>query len=50
MTDRHNRMMKDHSGAGETHDLANLFTHVFLVAMHLAVGAEGFRLHEGAFV
>ena len=50
MTDRHNGMIKDHPGAGKTHDFPDFFTHVFFVAMYFAVGTEGFRLHEGAFI
>ena len=50
MPNGHNRVIKKHSGGGEPHDSANFFPHFRLVAMHLAVRAEGFCLHERAFV
>ena len=50
MPDGGHRMDKKHSGPGEAHDGANAFPHVWLIAVNLAVGAEGLGLHEGAFV
>lgn len=37
-------------GTGEFHNFLNSFSHILLVAMHLAVGAEGLCLHKGAEV
>ena len=34
----------------KTHDRSNALPHLRPIAMHLAVGAEGFRLHKGASV
>ena len=41
---------EQHPRAGEAHDGANAFPHVWLIAVNLAVGAEGLGLHKGAFV
>ena len=41
---------KQHPRAGEAHDGANAFPHVWLIAVNLAVGAEGLGLHKGAEV
>ena len=50
MTDSHDRMMKDHPRAGETHDFPDLFTHVGFITMYFAIGAKGLCFHKGAFV
>lgn len=50
MADSQNGMAENHPWAGKTHDLPNLFTHFLFVAMHCAVGAEGFCLHERALI
>ena len=36
------RMVKQHSGAGEAHDYADFFSHVFAVAVGWAFFAGGF--------
>ena len=46
----HHRVVKQHPGAGESHDIPDLFTHVWSVAMNAAVAAEGFAFHERAVV
>ena len=43
-------MVKDHPRSGESHDFANFFPHLRLIAVHLAIGTKGFVLHEGTFV
>ena len=40
----------EHARPSITHHCANLFAHFCFVAMHAAVGAEGFRFHEGAVI
>lgn len=50
MPDGCHRVDEKHPRAGEAHDDADAFPHVGLVAVDPAVGAEGFGLHEGAFV
>lgn len=40
-------MVKEHPGAGKTHDSPDLFPHIRFIAMDTAVGTEGLRLHEG---
>ena len=50
MAYRHKGMVEDHPGAGKNHDRPNSLPHLRPIAMHLAVGAEGFRLHKGASV
>ena len=50
MTDGHDRMMKHHPRTGEAHDFTDLFTHVWFIAVHFAVGAKGLCLHKGTFV
>ena len=50
MSDGHNRVVKNHPWAGKAHNKPNSFPHILLIAMDLAVGAEGLGLHEGAFV
>ena len=39
-----NRMVKQHSGAGEAHDFADSFSHVFAVAVGWAFFAGSFLL------
>ena len=46
----HARSVEQHPGAGEFHNFLNSFSRILLVAMHLAVGAEGLSPHEGAEV
>lgn len=50
MADGHDWVVKKHSRAGKAHDFPDFLPHVRLIAVHFAVGAEGFRLHEGAAV
>ena len=50
VTDGQNRMGFEHSGAAVSHDRADLIAHDWLIAVNAAVGAEGFVLHEGAFI
>ena len=50
VTNGHVRSVEQHPGAGEFHNFLNSFSHILLVAMHLAVGAEGLCLHKGAEV
>ena len=50
MPDGGHGMDEQHPRAGEAHDGANTLPHVELVAVDLAVGAEGLGLHEGAFI
>lgn len=50
MPDGCHRVDEKHPRTGETHDGADAFPHVGLVAVDPAVGAKGFGLHEGAFV
>ena len=50
VADGQNGMRFQHPRAAVAHDGADLFAHVGLIAMHLAVGTEGFVLHERAFV
>ena len=42
--------MKDHPGAGVTHDRPYLFSHLRLVTVDLAIGTEGLILHERTLV
>ena len=42
--------MKNHPWTGKSHDRSNFLPHLRLVAMHPAVGAKSFCLHEGASV
>ena len=44
----HDRVIKHHPRAGEPHDLSDLFPHLRLVAVNLAVGTEGLVFHERA--
>jgi hypothetical protein len=46
VANRHNGMMKDHAGAGEPHDLSNLFPHLWFIAMNRALLACGFSIPE----
>ena len=48
MTDCGDWVAENHPRAGKPHHGPNLLPHVRLVAMHLAVGAEGLGLHKGA--
>ena len=48
MPDRRDWMMKDHARRRKTHHGADPFPHIRPIAMHLAIGAEGFGLHERA--
>ena len=50
MTDGQNWMGFEHSGTAVSHDRADLITHDWVIAVNAAVGAEGFVLHEGAFI
>ncbi len=50
MPDGGRRVDEQHPWAGEAHDGADALPHVGLVAVDLAVGAEGLGLHERAFV
>jgi hypothetical protein len=46
MADCHDRVMKDHTGPREPHDLSDLFPHSLVITMDLTVAAEGFGLHK----
>ena len=50
MANCHDRMMKYHAGARETHNFPDLFPHIFFIAMNLAVGTEGLCFHERAVI
>jgi hypothetical protein len=44
----HERVMEHEARTGVAHDLADLFPLCRRIAVHLALGAEGLRLHEEA--
>ena len=48
MADGHDRMIQEHSGRGEPHHCSDFLSHFGFVAMHLAVGTEGFCFHKRA--
>ena len=48
VTDSHQRVMKQHSWTRKAHHRTDLFTHLRLIAMHTAVGTEGFVFHKRA--
>lgn len=50
MANRCHRMDEEHPGTGKAHDLTDTLPHLWLVTVHLTVGAEGLRLHERAFI
>jgi hypothetical protein len=42
MVDGKDGVVKQHAGAGKAHHLADLFTFIWFIAMHRALGAGGF--------
>ena len=46
MPDCHNRMEKNHSGTGETHDFAHTLTHIGFITVYRAFAASAFLLAE----